>query len=61
MEISSTREAISVESTHETKTTVRGFGLTAYLSDNANLLDINRNDKAGRFMYYLLVESAATM
>ena len=29
--------------------------------DIANLLDINRNDKAGRVMYYLLVESAATM
>jgi hypothetical protein len=35
----------------------------AYLnmSDNANLLDISENFKAGRFMCYLLVESAATM
>ncbi|MDF1770288.1 hypothetical protein, partial [Maricaulis sp.] len=37
---SSTREAISAESTHETKTTTHVLEYIIFTSDNANLLDI---------------------
>jgi hypothetical protein len=59
MEISSTREAISTESTHETKTTDMRFPPFSSMSDNANLLDIERLGKEGRFLHYMVAKSAA--
>ena len=59
MEISSTREAISAESTHETKTTSPWGAAYLFMSDKANLLDIVESGKVGRFVHYMLDESAA--
>ena len=59
MEISSTREAISAEATHETKTTGHTVEHTPGTSDNANLLDVKQIGKAGRLVRYILVKSAA--
>ena len=59
MEISSTREAISAESAHETKTTETVQQRIAITSDKANLLDIIESDGVGRLDRYFLAESAA--
>ena len=60
MEISQTREAISAESAHETKTTETVQQRIAITSDKANLLDVAKNGKAGRFAHHIVDESAAT-
>ena len=48
------REAISAESTHETKTTLNCFSAYLFMSDNANLLDIAESSRVRRFVRYLL-------
>ena len=35
------------------------FLIISFMSDNANLLDVMRGDKAGRFVHHILDESAA--
>jgi len=59
MEISSTREAISAESTHETKTTAYMSHIKSKMSDNAILLDIITSGKWRRLPKHILAVSAA--
>ena len=56
------REAISAESTHETKTTFRAmFAAYLFMSDNANLLDVSEGCRMRRLVRYFLAKSAVTI
>ena len=56
-------ESHEFRSSDTLSSTSRGFltcrGAYPFMSDKANLLDIEMLDKAGRFLHYVVVKSAA--